>query len=121
MEGLNEEWGYFFVKDVVSEVLGYKKMSARWVPKKLTEEHKIKRVESATEFFCRYEEDAMRKRAKNFWIRLRNLGTSLHPGNEEPVETMALPDLTKAEKVRDAAGELYDAGIKKLLFPGCKK
>ncbi|UYV78609.1 hypothetical protein LAZ67_16002137 [Cordylochernes scorpioides] len=34
-----------------------KKVSARWVPKKLTEEHKIKRVESATEFLCRYEEE----------------------------------------------------------------
>ncbi|UYV63250.1 hypothetical protein LAZ67_2003551 [Cordylochernes scorpioides] len=45
MEGLNEECGYFYVQNIVSEVLGYKKVSAKWVPKKLTEEHK--RVEIA--------------------------------------------------------------------------
>ncbi|UYV64597.1 PDE2A [Cordylochernes scorpioides] len=32
-------------------------MPARWVPKKLIEEHKIKREESAREFLCRYEKE----------------------------------------------------------------
>ncbi|UYV81498.1 hypothetical protein LAZ67_20001365 [Cordylochernes scorpioides] len=51
-----DECGYFSVKNIVLEFLGDKKMSARWVPKKLTDEHKIKRAESATEFLCRYGE-----------------------------------------------------------------
>ncbi|UYV81654.1 hypothetical protein LAZ67_20001822 [Cordylochernes scorpioides] len=38
LEGLNEECGYFFVQNIVSEVFGYKKVSARWVPKKLKAE-----------------------------------------------------------------------------------
>lgn len=29
------------------------------------------------------------------------MGTSLHPGNEGTVETMASPDLTEAQKVQD--------------------
>lgn len=56
-EGLNEECGYFSVQNIVSEVLGYHKVSSRWVPKQLTDEHKRKRVESATEFLRRYEEE----------------------------------------------------------------
>ncbi|UYV60630.1 hypothetical protein LAZ67_1001717 [Cordylochernes scorpioides] len=57
IEGLNEECGYFSVQNIVSEVLGYKKVSSRWVPKKLIKEHKITRKESATEFICLYEEE----------------------------------------------------------------
>ncbi|UYV71188.1 hypothetical protein LAZ67_8002078 [Cordylochernes scorpioides] len=52
-----KDCGYFSVQNIVSEVLGYKRLSARWVPKKLIVEHKIKRVESAIEFLYRYEEE----------------------------------------------------------------
>ncbi|KAJ8958100.1 hypothetical protein NQ318_006028 [Aromia moschata] len=43
VEGPNEECSYFTVQNIVSEVLGYNKVSARWVPRQLTDEHKRKR------------------------------------------------------------------------------
>ncbi|GFN92564.1 histone-lysine N-methyltransferase SETMAR [Plakobranchus ocellatus] len=33
------------VHEIVHDTLGYRKMSARWVPKMLTEDHKLQRVE----------------------------------------------------------------------------
>ena len=43
--------------ETVTETLGYRKLSARWVPKQLTDDHKVKRVETAQEFLRRYEEE----------------------------------------------------------------
>ena len=39
--------------EIVSETLGYRKLCARWVPKQLTEEHKMKRRTSAMTFLNR--------------------------------------------------------------------
>jgi histone-lysine N-methyltransferase SETMAR len=42
--------------EIVSEKLAYRKLCARWVPKQLTEEHKMKRRASALAFLTRYRE-----------------------------------------------------------------
>jgi len=56
-DGLNEDCSHFSVHKIVSETLGYSKVSARWVPRHLTDDHKSQRVKSATEFLRRYEEE----------------------------------------------------------------
>jgi len=56
-DGLNEDCSHFSVHKIVSETLGYSKVSARWVPRQLTDDHKRQRVESDTEFLRRYEEE----------------------------------------------------------------
>lgn len=57
VEGLNEEYRYSTVQNIVSEVFGYNKVSARWVPRQLTNEHKRKSVEYATECVRRHEKE----------------------------------------------------------------
>ena len=37
------------------ETFGYRKLSARWVPKQLTDQHKLSRVEAGQEFLRRYK------------------------------------------------------------------
>ncbi|KAG5327327.1 MOS1T transposase, partial [Pseudoatta argentina] len=39
----------------ITETLGYQKLSARWVPKQLTDQHKLNRVEAGQEFLRRYK------------------------------------------------------------------
>ncbi|KAG5324227.1 SETMR methyltransferase, partial [Pseudoatta argentina] len=39
----------------ITETLGYRKLSARWVPKQLTDQHKLNRVEAGQEFLRRYK------------------------------------------------------------------
>uniref|UniRef100_A0A8D8R8P0 Histone-lysine N-methyltransferase SETMAR n=1 Tax=Cacopsylla melanoneura TaxID=428564 RepID=A0A8D8R8P0_9HEMI len=41
--------------EIITETLGYRKLSARWVPKQLTEQHKLNRVQTSKEFLERYE------------------------------------------------------------------
>ncbi|KAG5318563.1 SETMR methyltransferase, partial [Pseudoatta argentina] len=41
--------------ETISETLGYRKLSARWVPKQLTDQHKLNRVEAGQEFLRRYK------------------------------------------------------------------
>ncbi|KAF2895151.1 hypothetical protein ILUMI_11022 [Ignelater luminosus] len=40
--------------ETITETLGYRKLSARWVPKQLTDQRKLNRVEAGQEFFRRY-------------------------------------------------------------------
>ena len=42
-------------RSLLQETLGYGKMSTRWVPKQLTDQHKFNRVEVGQEFLWRYE------------------------------------------------------------------
>ena len=44
------------VHEIVHEKLGYRKVSARWVPKQLTEEHKLKRRDISLQHLNRYRE-----------------------------------------------------------------
>ncbi len=39
----------------IKESLGYRKLSVRWVPKQLTEQHKLNRVQSSKEVLEHYE------------------------------------------------------------------
>ena len=39
----------------ITETLGYRKLSARWVPKHLTDQHKLNRVEARQEFLRCYK------------------------------------------------------------------
>ncbi|KAG5305971.1 SETMR methyltransferase, partial [Pseudoatta argentina] len=41
--------------ETIVETLGYRKLSARWVPKQLTDQHKLNRVEAGQEFLRRYK------------------------------------------------------------------
>lgn len=41
--------------ETITETLGYRKLSARWVPKRLTDQHKLNRVEAGQEFLRRYK------------------------------------------------------------------
>jgi len=43
--------------EIVSDELGFRKLCARWVPKMLTEEHKLKQQASALDFLTRYSEE----------------------------------------------------------------
>ena len=43
--------------EIVSDELGFRKLCARWVPKMLTEEHKLKRQASVLDFLTRYSEE----------------------------------------------------------------
>ncbi|KAG5326612.1 SETMR methyltransferase, partial [Pseudoatta argentina] len=42
-------------QETITETLGYRKLSARWVPKQLTDQHKLNRVEAGQEFLRRYK------------------------------------------------------------------
>ncbi|GFV32085.1 uncharacterized protein TNCV_1673741 [Trichonephila clavipes] len=44
------EWGRTTLHKVVSEKLKFRKLCARWVPRLLTEEHKLKRMACALDF-----------------------------------------------------------------------
>ncbi|KAG5318103.1 SETMR methyltransferase, partial [Pseudoatta argentina] len=41
--------------ETITETLGYRKLSAKWVPKQLTDQHKLNRVEAGQEFLRRYK------------------------------------------------------------------
>jgi len=43
--------------EIIHKDLGYSKVSCRWVPKMLTQEHKQKRVELSQQFLCRFEKE----------------------------------------------------------------
>ncbi|GFR91950.1 histone-lysine N-methyltransferase SETMAR [Elysia marginata] len=45
------------VHKIVHDTLGYLKVSARWVPKMLTEDHKLQRVEISRRLLLRYQQD----------------------------------------------------------------
>ena len=48
---------YGSAQAIVHDDLGYHKVCARWVPKQLTSQHKDQRVDVATKFLQRYDED----------------------------------------------------------------
>ncbi|KAG5326237.1 SETMR methyltransferase, partial [Pseudoatta argentina] len=41
--------------ETITETLGYRKLSARWVPNQLTDQHKLNRVEAGQEVLRRYK------------------------------------------------------------------
>ncbi|GFR97237.1 histone-lysine N-methyltransferase SETMAR [Elysia marginata] len=43
--------------EIVHDTLGYQKVSARWVPKMLTEDHKLQRVEISQRLLLRCQQD----------------------------------------------------------------
>lgn len=43
--------------EIVTETLGFRKLCARWVPKQLTDQHKLHRVASARQFLERFEQE----------------------------------------------------------------
>jgi len=45
------------IHETVTEELGYRKLCARWVPKMLTDDHKMKRMGSALKFLTRYAQE----------------------------------------------------------------
>ena len=106
----------------MSEVLGYNMVSARWVRKQLTDEHKKKRVH-----MCHI------KRSPYSMNLAGILSTTLLIAQKFPRATTTIfPAFKKVlggqrfkldeemqdavdNWLRDAAGEWYDAGIKKLV------
>jgi hypothetical protein len=45
------------IHEAVTEKLGYRKLCAHWVPKMLTDDHKMKRMGSALKFLMRYTQE----------------------------------------------------------------
>ncbi|KAG5317378.1 SETMR methyltransferase, partial [Pseudoatta argentina] len=43
------------LRETITSTLGYRKLSARWVPQQLTDQHKLNRVEAGQEFLRRYK------------------------------------------------------------------
>ncbi|KAG8332678.1 Xaa-Pro aminopeptidase 1 [Homalodisca vitripennis] len=50
-----EEFRKSLIYETITETLVYRKLSARWIPKQLTEQHKLNRAQSSKEFLERYE------------------------------------------------------------------
>ena len=44
-------------QEIIHEILGYRKVSARWVPRQLTEQHKRRRVEICQTLLTRYNNE----------------------------------------------------------------
>ncbi|KAL4089589.1 hypothetical protein QTP88_024602 [Uroleucon formosanum] len=53
--------------ETITETLEFHKLCARWVPKQLTEQHMLNRVQASREFLERYELDAKKIMASVFW------------------------------------------------------
>jgi hypothetical protein len=45
------------IHEAVTEKLGYRRLCPRWVPKMLTDDHKMKRMASALKFLTRYAQE----------------------------------------------------------------
>ncbi|GFS23794.1 histone-lysine N-methyltransferase SETMAR [Elysia marginata] len=45
------------VREIIHDTLGYLKLSARWVPKMLTDDHKLQRIEISRRLLLRYQQD----------------------------------------------------------------
>ncbi|GFR67096.1 histone-lysine N-methyltransferase SETMAR [Elysia marginata] len=45
------------IHEMVHDTLGYQKVSARWVPKMLTEDHKLQRVEISQRLLLQCQQD----------------------------------------------------------------
>ena len=69
---------------IASDELKFRKLCARWVPKMLTEEHKLKRQASALDFLTQYSEEG-----NNFLSHVvtkgQDIGVTHNPWFEAPV------------------------------------
>lgn len=83
---------------LVTEKLGYHKFCARWIPKLLTDEHKIKRMSSAIDFLSRYDaegEEFLNRivTGDETWVAYVNVETKQqsmqwgHTGSPKPKKT----------------------------------
>ena len=64
---------YGSAQSILTDRLGLSKLCARWVPKQLSDEHKIQRAERATEFINRFDADTE--------DLFRRLVTAMKPGS----------------------------------------
>ncbi|KAG5322887.1 SETMR methyltransferase, partial [Pseudoatta argentina] len=88
--------------ETITETLGYRKLSARWVPKQLTDQHKLNRVEAGQEFLRRYKLHGDHR----YWRS--NLGGKKFSTDEEVKG--------EVEKwTKELAGNYFEEGIKKLI------
>ncbi|GFS06846.1 histone-lysine N-methyltransferase SETMAR [Elysia marginata] len=56
------------VHEIVHDTFGYQKVSARWVPKTLTEDHKLQRVEISQHLLLRCQQDNGVKDTKHYGV-----------------------------------------------------
>ncbi|KAG5332929.1 SETMR methyltransferase, partial [Acromyrmex charruanus] len=93
--------------ETITETLGYRKLSARWVPKQLTDQHKLNRVEAGQEFLRSY---------KLHYLLYYYLFTSLklHMGGKK----FSTDEEVKGEVekwTKGLAGNYFEEGIKNLI------
>ncbi|KAG5317385.1 SETMR methyltransferase, partial [Pseudoatta argentina] len=89
--------------ETITETLGYRKLSARWVPKQLTDQHKLNRVEAGQEFLRRY------KLHGDEFLRSIVTGDGKKFSTDEEVKE-------EVEKwTKELAGNYFEEGIKKLI------
>ncbi|KAG5313222.1 MOS1T transposase, partial [Pseudoatta argentina] len=101
--------------ETITETLGYRKLSARWVPKQLTDQHKLNRVEAGREFLRRYKlhgDEFLRSivTGDETWVekidestvskRLKGLGMIQKQGHWVPYELKPRTTASTAEKKR---------------------
>ena len=94
----------------ITETLGYRKLSARSVPKQLTDKHKLNRVEAGQEFLRRY------KLHGDEFLRSIYLFTSLKlhmDGKRFSTDKEMKGEVEKWTK--GLAGNYFEEGIKKLI------
>ncbi|KAG5320181.1 SETMR methyltransferase, partial [Pseudoatta argentina] len=90
--------------ETITETLGYRKLSARWVPKQLTDQHKLNRVEAGQEFLRRY------KLHGDEFLRSIVTGDGKKFSSDEEVKG-------EVEKwTKGLAGNYFEEGIKKLIL-----
>jgi histone-lysine N-methyltransferase SETMAR len=54
LDHINPEGSKTIIHEAATDRLGYRKLCARWVPKMLTDDHKIKRMVRVLKFVTRY-------------------------------------------------------------------
>ncbi|KAG5324974.1 MOS1T transposase, partial [Pseudoatta argentina] len=114
--------------ETITETLGCRKLSARWVPKQLTDQHKLNRVEAGQEFLRRYKlhgDEFLRSivTGDETWVekidestvskRLKGLGMIQKQGHWVPYELKPRTTASTAEKKRFFASHRIVTGDEK--------
>ena len=94
------------IHETVAEKLGHRKFCARWMPKILTDDHKMKWMRSALKFLTRYAQEGD---AFPLVLRLKKhlAGKKFDDDDEVQEEVMTL--------LKGQAADFYDSGIQKLV------
>ena len=100
-----------WLHETITETLGYRKLSARWVPRQLTDQHKLNRVEAGQEFLRHYKfhgDEFLRARLLSLYLPEATHGWK-KVFNEQGGEGGC------GEMDEGVVGNYFEEGIKKLI------